>query len=86
MMKSEAPSSSWSSATRPSSKRLGGKLILAGVNPKVMKQLKATETSQDILGDEDVFIATKIYRQSLDAAIAAAQEWLKAQAEGSESK
>ena len=67
-------------------KAAGGKLILAGVNPKVMNQLKATETSQDILGDEDVFMATKIYRQSLDAAIAAAQEWLKSQAEGSESK
>jgi sulfate permease, SulP family len=67
-------------------KAVGGKLILAGVNPKVMKQLKATETSQDILGDEDVFMATKIVRQSLDAAIAAAQAWLKSQAEGSESK
>ena len=67
-------------------KAAGGKLMLAGVNPKVMKQLKSTETSQDILGEEDVFTATKIVRQSLDAAIAAAQEWLKSQAEASESK
>lgn len=67
-------------------KAAGGKLILAGVNPKVVKQLKATETSQDILGDEDVFMATKVVRQSLDEAIVAAQAWLNAQAEGSESK
>jgi len=67
-------------------KMAGGKLILAGVNPKVMRQLKATETSQDILGDEDVFIATKILRQSLDSAVAAAQAWLNSQAEETESE
>ncbi len=67
-------------------KMAGGKLILAGVNPKVMRQLKATETSQDILGDEDVFMATKILRQSLDSAVAAAQAWLNSQAEENESE
>jgi SulP family sulfate permease len=67
-------------------KEAGGKLILAGVNPGVKKQLEATKTTQDILGDEDVFMATEIIRQSLDAAIIAAQEWLKSYDEASESK
>jgi len=62
-------------------KAAGGKLILAGVNPKVVKQLEATEISQDILGDEDVFIATKVVRQSLDDAIADGQAWLKPHAD-----
>jgi sulfate permease, SulP family len=67
-------------------KAAGGKLILAGVNPGVMKQLISTDISQDILGDEDIFISTKIVRQSLDDAITDAQAWLKTHAEVSESK
>jgi sulfate permease, SulP family len=67
-------------------KAAGGKLILAGVNPNVVKQLVSTGTSQQVLGDEDIYTATKIVRQSLDDAIADAQAWLKSHAEVSESK
>ncbi len=56
---------------------VNGKLILAGVSSAVKKQLDKTGTTQDVLGDEDIFMATDIVHQSLDAAIAAAQEWIK---------
>jgi len=64
----------------------GGKLILAGVNPQVKIQLDNTETTQDFIGEEDIFLATDIVRQSLDNAIAAAQEWLKLQEQENASK
>jgi SulP family sulfate permease len=57
-------------------KAADGKLVLAGVSPEVKKQLDKTGTTQDILGDEDIFIATEIVHQSLDAAVAASGEWL----------
>jgi len=63
----------------------GGKLILAGVNSQVKIQLDNTETTQDFIGKEDIFLATDVVRQSLDNAIAAAQEWLKLQEEANAS-
>jgi SulP family sulfate permease len=57
-------------------KAAGGKLVLAGVSLEVKKQLDKTGTTQDILGDEDIFIATELVHQSLEAAVTASNEWL----------
>lgn len=67
-------------------KAAGGKLILAGVNSQVKVQLDNTETTQEVIGKEDIFLATDVVRQSLDNAIAAAQEWLKLQEQENASK
>ena len=39
-------------------KAVGGKLMVAGVSTKVKGQLDRTETTSDILGPENVFVAT----------------------------
>jgi SulP family sulfate permease len=57
-------------------KAAGGRLMVAGVNPKVKRQLDRTETTSDILGPENVFVVTTTLGASTRAALAAAQRWL----------
>ena len=54
----------------------GGKLMLSGIHPQVMAQLEITETTDDIPA-EDIFLAAPKIGASTEAALAAAQEWLK---------
>ena len=58
-------------------KTSGGKLILAGVNPLVKEQLELTETTQEILGEENVFTATENIAESTLMALRAAHAWLE---------
>lgn len=53
-----------------------GKLILAGVNETIFEQLDRTETTEDLLGEEDVFIETDILGESVLTAYKSAQNWL----------
>jgi SulP family sulfate permease len=55
----------------------GGKLILAGVSEHTRKQLDKTETTDELLGEEDVFEATEILGESFQLAYQAAQDWLE---------
>jgi SulP family sulfate permease len=55
----------------------GGKLMVAGVRSKVKGQLDRTETTAEILGPENVFVATTVLGTSTRAAYAAAQRWLQ---------
>jgi sulfate permease, SulP family len=55
----------------------GGKLMIAGVNPKVKRQLDRTETTNAILGKENVFVSTATLRESTQAAYEAALHWLQ---------
>jgi SulP family sulfate permease len=57
----------------------GGKLMLAGVNEKAQEQLAHTETTSDVLGDENVFAATKTLGASTRMAYTAANQWLQLQ-------
>ena len=56
----------------------GGKLMLSGVNTKAKGQLDRTETTSEILGEDNVFVATPILGASTRAAVAAAERWLQA--------
>lgn len=58
-------------------KAAGGRLMVAGVNPKVKGQLDRTETTSDILGPENVFVASTNIGTSTRAALDAAQRWLQ---------
>jgi SulP family sulfate permease len=53
----------------------GGKLILAGVHENVKAQLDATETTETI-AEEDIFLETDTLRESTNAALEAAKQWL----------
>ena len=55
----------------------GGKLMVAGVSRKVKGQLDRTEATGEILGPENVFVATTALGASTRAALAAAQRWLE---------
>lgn len=55
----------------------GGKLMVAGVNPKVKAQLDRTETSNKVLGEENVFVSTTTLGASTREAYAAAERWLR---------
>ena len=55
----------------------GGKLMVAGVNPKIKGQLDRTKTTSEILGAENVFEETTNLGASTRAAYAAAQRWLE---------
>jgi SulP family sulfate permease len=55
----------------------GGKLMLAGVSPLVKEQLDVTETTRDVLGDEDIFPATENIGEATKLALEAAQAWLE---------
>lgn len=57
-------------------KAVGGRLMVAGVSKKVKGQLDRTETTADLLGPENVFVATTNLGASTRAALAAAQRWL----------
>ncbi len=57
----------------------GGKLILAGVSAQVKRQLDRTETTRDVLGEENVFLAATTLGASTRAALAAAEQWLQTQ-------
>jgi SulP family sulfate permease len=59
----------------------GGKLILAGVSPHVKEQLDVTETTRDVLGDDDVFLATENIGEATRLAFEAAQAWLEREAD-----
>ena len=54
-----------------------GKLILAGVSEHTKKQLDRTETTDELLGEEDIFEETEILGESVQAAYRAAQDWLE---------
>lgn len=54
-----------------------GKLILAGISQHTKEQLDRTETTHELLGEEDVFEATDILGESLQLAYQAAQDWLE---------
>ncbi len=51
--------------------------MVAGVNRKVKGQLDRTETTGEILGSENVFVATTALGASTRAALEAAQRWLQ---------
>ena len=53
-----------------------GKLMLSGVNEHVKEQLDQTETTDELLGEEDIFAETDILGESVLAAYAAAQNWI----------
>jgi SulP family sulfate permease len=56
----------------------GGKLMLAGVHPKVKGQLDRTGTTDEILGAENVFESVpSTLGASTRAALAAAGQWLQ---------
>jgi SulP family sulfate permease len=58
-------------------KTCGGKLMLAGVSPLVKEQLDLTETTGDVLGGEDIFLATENIGEATKLAWEAAQAWLE---------
>ena len=53
-----------------------GKLMLAGVSEHVKEQLDRTETTQEILGEENIFEDTEYLGQSVHDALYAANRWL----------
>jgi SulP family sulfate permease len=63
----------------PQVQAAGGKVMLAGVGPKMMKQLQATDTPHELVGEENVFVATDNLTEATRAAITAAEAWLAAQ-------
>jgi SulP family sulfate permease len=52
-----------------------GKLILAGVSPALRSQLQRTGTL-DLIGQENIFLATESIGESGNAALRAATDWL----------
>ena len=58
-------------------KAVDGRLMVAGISKKVKGQLDRTETTSDLLGPENVFVATTNLGASTRAALAAAQRWLE---------
>jgi SulP family sulfate permease len=62
----------------PQVQAVGGKVMLAGVGPKMMKQLQATDTPHELVGEENVFVATDDLTEATRAAVAAAEAWLAA--------
>lgn len=59
----------------------GGKLMVAGVNPKVKGQLAQTGTVEEFLGGENVFLSSSTLGASTRDAYAAAERWLQEQEE-----
>jgi hypothetical protein len=56
--------------------------MVAGVNPKVKAQLDRTETSNKVLGKENVFVSETTLGASTRDAYAAAEQWLREQSGG----
>jgi SulP family sulfate permease len=54
----------------------GGRLLLAGVSPALKLQLQRTGML-DLLGEENIFLATESIGESGNTALRAAREWLK---------
>lgn len=54
-----------------------GKLFLAGVGKHAKEQLDRTGTTEDLLGEQSVFVTTEILGASVLAAHNAAQDWLE---------
>jgi SulP family sulfate permease len=54
----------------------GGRLMVAGVNPRTKRQLDLTETSSQVLREENVYVATTTLGASTRAAYEAAERWL----------
>lgn len=59
-------------------KARNGKLILTGVGPGVHAQLERTETIDEVLGAENIYLATGNLGFSTRSAVAAAETWLAA--------
>lgn len=57
-------------------KAAGGRLMVAGVSSKTKGQLDRTHTTSDVLGADNVYVATDNLGSSSRAAYAAAQRWL----------
>ena len=55
----------------------GSRLYLAGVSDRVRRQLDATRAT-DELGEDAVFLATPAVHESVQAAIASAEDWVRA--------
>lgn len=55
----------------------GGRLILTGVSEKVKQQLDRTHTTQEILGVDNIFLATTTLGAASKQAMLAADGWLK---------
>jgi hypothetical protein len=51
--------------------------LVAGVSPLVKEQLDVTETTGDVLGGEDIFLATENIGEATRLAWEAAQAWLE---------
>lgn len=56
----------------------GNKLILAGMNERILKQLEETELMK-LLGEEDIFAAEAEYFGPLKKALTAANDWIEAE-------
>ncbi|NOR90565.1 MAG: hypothetical protein GQ524_09955 [Anaerolineales bacterium] len=54
-----------------------GNLMLTGVSEHAKEQLDLTETTEEHLGEENIFMATEILGESGRVAYAAAQKWLE---------
>jgi SulP family sulfate permease len=54
-----------------------GRLILTGVSEKVKQQLDRTRTTEEVLGDESIFLATNTLGAASRQAMLAADGWLK---------
>lgn len=54
-----------------------GKLMLTGVSEHAKEQLDLTETTDELLGEENIFMTTEIMGESGRTAHAAAQKWLE---------
>lgn len=54
---------------------------LAGVSPRVKEQLDVTENTGDVLGDEDIFLATEDLGEATRLALEGAQAWLEREAD-----
>lgn len=52
-----------------------GKLMLAGISPGLRDQLRRTGT-QDLIGEENTFLATETIGEASNAALKAASDWL----------
>jgi SulP family sulfate permease len=59
----------------------GGRLMVAGVSGKAKGQLDRTETTGEVIGEENVFVATTTLGASTLAALNAANSWLQEGAE-----
>jgi len=55
-----------------------GRLILAGVNDRIKKQLDQTGITEELFGEENIFMETEILGESIQDAYQFAQVWIAA--------